>query len=330
MLFSGRRDRKRTAIFDTAIPMAMFKALLFIPVLLLTLTVFAASPVKDTLNRLNDKGQRIGWWVLNKDNRPVAHGELKAKEGRYINGRKFGAWINYYEDGVTPRLIGEYADNRPSGAYFRFDRKGKMKQASCVPSKIRVSQFIETSNTLFSCKMFFESREAVAGQVFFTRKIFNNKNVAVRFWLESAVKIESNEFTTVDYDWLDVNYNRLLLNYLLIRTPKKELPQAAIPQEIAEQMTRQEAHQETAEEREAREKHYYYPPVVRNPRVAKGLDFKPNGMNKLYSDQSEIWIDGYFKNGRLLDGKVFVYDRDGILLKVRVYKDGVYKTDGVL
>ncbi len=296
----------------------------------MTLTVFAASPDKDTLNRMNNRGQRIGWWVLNQDNGPAASGELKAKEGRYINGRKFGAWINYYEDGVTPRLIGEYADNRPSGAYFRFDRKGKLQQASFVPWKIGTSQILETSNTVFSCKMFFESKDAVAGQVFFAEKVFN-KNIAVRFWLESAVKTESNEFAVIDYEWLNINYNRLLLNYLLIRTPKKDLPPVVVQQTAAERQTIDpEADQEAAIEREARDKHYYYPPIVRNPKVANGLTFKPNGMNKLYSDESEIWIDGYFRSGRLLDGKVFVYDRDGVLLKVRVYKDGVYKSDGVL
>jgi antitoxin component YwqK of YwqJK toxin-antitoxin module len=58
--------------------------------------------------------------------------------------------------------------------------------------------------------------------------------------------------------------------------------------------------------------------------------FVPNGLNKLYTENSEIWIDGHFINGKLYSGKVFIYDRDGVLLKVRVYKNGVYDSDGVL
>ena len=37
-----------------------------------------------------------------------------------------------------------------------------------------------------------------------------------------------------------------------------------------------------------------------------------------------------FKNGQLLDGKVYSYDRDGILQRVLVYKNGKYNSDGQL
>ncbi|MNR39622.1 hypothetical protein D3C85_1578460 [compost metagenome] len=71
-------------------------------------------------------------------------------------------------------------------------------------------------------------------------------------------------------------------------------------------------------------------PFVHAPRVAKGVIFQPNGFNKLYTESDEIWIDGLFRNGQLKDGKVFVYDRDGVLLKVRIFKDGMYVSDGGL
>jgi hypothetical protein len=71
-------------------------------------------------------------------------------------------------------------------------------------------------------------------------------------------------------------------------------------------------------------------PFVHAPRLAKGAIFQPNGFNKLYTETDEIWIDGQFKNGQLKDGKVFVYDRDGVLLKVRIFKDGLYVSDGGL
>jgi hypothetical protein len=39
---------------------------------------------------------------------------------------------------------------------------------------------------------------------------------------------------------------------------------------------------------------------------------------------------GEFKNGQLYDGKVYDYDQDGILQKVRIYKLGKYHSDGQL
>jgi ribosomal protein S1 len=41
-------------------------------------------------------------------------------------------------------------------------------------------------------------------------------------------------------------------------------------------------------------------------------------------------LDGIFKNGNLWEGKVYEYDKDGILLKVKVFKEGVYHSDGQL
>jgi antitoxin component YwqK of YwqJK toxin-antitoxin module len=70
-------------------------------------------------------------------------------------------------------------------------------------------------------------------------------------------------------------------------------------------------------------------PAIEKPIVKNGK-FQPNGYNKVYNAQDEIWQDGDFKDGRLYNGKVYVYDRDGILLKVKVYKNGVYHSDGQL
>lgn len=72
------------------------------------------------------------------------------------------------------------------------------------------------------------------------------------------------------------------------------------------------------------------PPQVSHPKVASGLKFLPNGRNKLYTKTGEIWMDGIFKKGQLMDGKVFLYDSDRVLLKVRVYKNGAYERDGLL
>ena len=51
---------------------------------------------------------------------------------------------------------------------------------------------------------------------------------------------------------------------------------------------------------------------------------------KVYNKNAEISQDGVFKKGRLWDGKVYEYDSDGILLKVKIFKNGSYHSDGQL
>jgi antitoxin component YwqK of YwqJK toxin-antitoxin module len=41
-------------------------------------------------------------------------------------------------------------------------------------------------------------------------------------------------------------------------------------------------------------------------------------------------MEGNFKGGQLWDGRHYIYDEDGLLLKVEVYKNGVYHSDGQL
>ena len=65
-------------------------------------------------------------------------------------------------------------------------------------------------------------------------------------------------------------------------------------------------------------------------RYMKDGKFDPNGYNKIYNANDELEQDGDFKDGRLFNGKMYVYDSDGLLLKVKVYKNGVYHSDGQL
>ena len=72
-----------------------------------------------------------------------------------------------------------------------------------------------------------------------------------------------------------------------------------------------------------------FAPVIRNPRT-KGKAFDPNSYNKVYDENDQFLQIGDFKAGRLWDGKLYIYDADGILLKVKVFKEGVYYSDGQL
>jgi antitoxin component YwqK of YwqJK toxin-antitoxin module len=70
-------------------------------------------------------------------------------------------------------------------------------------------------------------------------------------------------------------------------------------------------------------------PVLGIPRT-RGKEFLPNGYNKCYTINDEIWQDGTFKSGELWDGKVYEYDKDGILIRVKIFKQGVYHSNGQL
>jgi antitoxin component YwqK of YwqJK toxin-antitoxin module len=47
----------------------------------------------------------------------------------------------------------------------------------------------------------------------------------------------------------------------------------------------------------------------------------------LYNKNKQIAKDGNFHNGHLSDGKDFIYNQDGILIRIACYKGGVYQGD---
>jgi len=55
-----------------------------------------------------------------------------------------------------------------------------------------------------------------------------------------------------------------------------------------------------------------------------------DGYHKTYNDDKDILMDGDFKDGKLIDGKYYIYDEYGLLERIEVYKNGKYVGNGVL
>ena len=81
---------------------------------------------QDTVNKTDEKGLRQGYWVhYGRDFPDMGYPDsVKIMEGRYVNNRKEGKWIKYYENGRSRKLVGFYKENKASGSYVRYNSKG--------------------------------------------------------------------------------------------------------------------------------------------------------------------------------------------------------------
>jgi len=81
-------------------------------------------------------------------------------------------------------------------------------------------------------------------------------------------------------------------------------------------------------------------PADNAPKVTVKADEKPNeavkkgagqmvlnGQQTLYNKNKQITKDGVFKDNRFMDGKAYIYDDNGILTRIAVYKGGIYVGD---
>lgn len=257
------------------------------------------------LNKTDGDGKKQGKWIYFGSDRPEegypATGKIE--EGTYKDDRKEGIWIKYHNDGVTPRLRGEFVNNRPQGNYTKYYANGKVKEVgSFERNQYRDSliRYRENGKVEYQANYNAEGKEQGKvkyyfpnGQVEFEYTSQNGVAVgkATRYYENGDVKEElvfgadGGVLTSKPHD--PVNPIKPIVNTGAVVLPPP-------------------------------------PPPVPTP------NFLPNGYNKVYNKNAEISQDGVFKKGRLWDGKVYEYDSDGILLKVKIFKNGSYHSDGQL
>jgi antitoxin component YwqK of YwqJK toxin-antitoxin module len=259
-------------------------------------------------NKKDKEGKRTGKWVFTWKDKPNSgvSPNGKIEEGYFNKGRKEGVWIKYHPDGKTPLLKGNYINNRPEGEYKRFFKTGKVKESGAFGKEHYKGDL---------------TRYHTNGKVAYSGS-YNNDGMesgSIKYYYENGnIELEYTAKNGVVMGELKRYYENGSLKEVQTFNSKGK-PSATKTYKMAENPVPKVETTKTV----------IYPPTVKNPRT-KGLKFVPNGYNKIYNESDEIWMDGEFKNGQLWDGKVFDYSRDGILLKVRVFKLGKYHSDGQL
>ena len=285
----------------------LFLSFLFLGMMLTTFNV-SGFVQDDKVNKKDSEGKKQGRWIYFGRDRPEEGypSNGKVEEGSYKDDRKEGIWIKYHNDGVTPRLKGEYINNRPQGSYVKYYQNGKIKEGGTFEKnqyRDSLIRYHENGKVEYEAKYNSAGKEQggvkyyyANGQVEFEYTAQNGNAVgkATRYYENGDVK-ESIVFAE------DGNVASSVVKAPV--HPMIKVVDPSISKEVA--------------------------PKAPIPRT-KGVPFLPNGYNKVYNSNDEIWLDGIFKSSNLWEGKVYEYDRDGILLKVKVFKGGVYHSDGQL
>jgi len=258
-------------------------------------------------NKRNAAGQRHGKWVFTGKDFPQRNlpKTQKVEEGYYVNGRKEGVWTKFYTDGRV-QLKGTYSNNRPEGPYTRYFSNGQIAEQGDFQQngyKGLLLRYHENGNLAYRAN--FNNQGQESGKVTYYHP---NGKVALTYTVKNGkVQGEVSRYNTNGQllSSFDVTANGAVGP---VHKANPQTPQLKAPAPVNSNV---------------------YPPRLSNPKT-KGLRFVPNGYNKVYNDNDEIWMDGEFKNGQLYDGKVYDYDQDGILQKVRIFKLGKYHSDGQL
>ncbi len=265
----------------------------------------------DSINQMVE-GKKEGYWVIfgKMRNLPDYKPENIIEEGVYKKSRKQGLWKKYFPTGEIKSEI-EYKNGRASGVFKTYHPNGQIEEKGNWKGRVYTGDFERyyEDGTLAQKKNFNEKGKTegvveyyhVNGQLELSFSTDNGKEAgtATRYWPNGDIK------ETIEFDEKGEGESSGVIERI---NPEVILP----------------TNQDVAEGIIAIGKV--------NPGAEKIEDVKilRDGYHKTYNDNKDILMDGEFIGGKLWDGKHYIYDDNGLLERIEVYKEGKYVGNGVI
>jgi antitoxin component YwqK of YwqJK toxin-antitoxin module len=289
----------------------MKKAFLILLFVTGQILVAQSSVGKDTLNNYVDAaGKKQGLWIIyGKDaNKPEYAPDQKVEEGKFVDSKKTGPWKEYYSNKNVKSVI-TYENNRPNGYAKMYHDNGKIKEEGLWKNNRWVGDYklyYENGQVQQAFKFDVSGKRAGQQQYFYE----NGQVMIEGNWDGGKEAGELKEY----YENGDIksikNFNGGTLDVATAKTfePKKPIAKKAPDAKVEP------------------------PPIIADKKEKDNLGkvFNGEGYWKLYNLNKQVSKDGTFSKSRLIDGKVYFYNSDGILTRIAVYKGGKYVGDSVI
>lgn len=259
------------------------------------------------LNKIDRKGLRQGKWIILGKDRPEKGFPLDGKiaEGTFVDDKKNGLWTMYYKDGLTPEIKGEFVNNRPHGKFKKFYPNGVLKEVGTFEQlqyKDSLFRFNEKGTKTYEAYFDQDGDEQGEVKYYYDNQqlefVYQVKNgvpsgEATRYWPNGEVKEKIIYHANGTLMYSSGILSQQNENVLLKKQINESKDAPFLPNKLENQ-------------------------------------FNGDKYNKVYNENNELWMEGIFKNRQLWNGRLYIYDANGLLQKIEVYKLGKYHSDGQL
>lgn len=257
------------------------------------------------INQLDQNGLKTGLWVITGEmvNSTKYQPHQKIEEGHYKASKREGLWKKYHVNGNLKSEI-TYLDNRPHGSYKLYYPDGVKEEDGNWVNQRNTGNFKRFHpNGTVSQEFIFEDNGLRTG----TQKYYyENGNLEMEVEIVKGVEEGTMKRYYPNGDLMEIKQfnNGVVKKGSVQKIPPRE---DATPEEIM----RTPAVPAKKSVRNTEDK----------PNLAV---FKFNGTNTLYNKNKQVTQIGEFQDGRLWNGKWKKYNRNGIIEKIEVYKNGEY------
>jgi antitoxin component YwqK of YwqJK toxin-antitoxin module len=266
----------------------------------------AGDTLPNDVNKVDEMGRKTGYWIIDGSMKPTkGYGPRSViEEGAFVSNKRQGLWKRYYPDGTLKSEI-TYKNNIPSGPYTTYYSSGVKEEEGNWKMNRNTGEFHRYHPNGIKSQEFVFDQNGIRNGV---QKYFHDNGEP-----ELVVEIVDGreEGTMSRYhrngelkETKDFQGGNLLAGtvktYDKVSTLTKEAPPAAEVQKVKES------------------------PEVSFAEHKPNVElFKRTGRNTLYNKDRLISQVGFFKEGRLWNGKWYRYDSNGLLESIEVYREGV-------
>jgi antitoxin component YwqK of YwqJK toxin-antitoxin module len=268
-------------------------------------------------NKTNEAGRKVGYWKLTGADKPTPGYDESTviEEGEFQEGRKVGMWKGYYPSGKLKSEI-THDNGRPKGPYTMYYENGQIEERGNWGLNKNMGKFTR----------YYENGQV---QQDFTFDETGKRNGAQKYYHENGqLMIEGNwnggkEDGAVKEYYANGDLKSIrVFEGGKIDAAKSEFKAASTPA-VAVKADPQPVKDDNNKVKTTI--------AVSQQEAAPNIGrFDGNGPQTLYNKNRQIHQKGIFKNGRLMDGKIYKYSKDGILETIEIYSNGQYVGDGVI
>ena len=265
----------------------------------------------DTINTIDEKGLKQGFWkIFNKTKKlPNYSPDQVVEEGNYENSRKQGIWKRFFPNGKIKDEI-NFVNSRPNGYYKTYYDNGEVQEEGTWKNNRNTGSF----------KRYYENGQIAQDFTFNTTGKREGKQT---YYYENGQKMIEGDWAggkeagviTEYYDDGSLKaqkaFNNGVIDAAKTKTYESKNP---VKDKVEEEINKAPDVKVT---------------VSKDETVNIGT-FNGNGKHKMYNKNKQLSKDGVFKNYRLMEGKWYKYDDNGILVAIEIYKKGRYIGDAPL
>jgi len=283
--------------------------------------VVLAQSGTDSINRTDSDGKRQGKWIVtNQVAKPSQNGyadKQAIEQGVYLDGRKTGVWKGWYPNGNLKFEI-TFENGKQSGKASLYYESGKVSEEGIW----------ENSRWVGAYKMYYDNGVL---QHDFNFNQSGKREGPQRYFASNGQKIIEGEMkngqeTGLWNEWYDDGQKKSELAFVggtldSIHTRKFE-PQKPVS-EVVKNLPDPDVKDKpntTVDQNE----------FVISSNQAKTSKFIGEGHYTLYRMDKQISKVGDFHQYRLISGKVYCYSKDGLLQRIAIYQNSIYKGDAPL